>query len=335
MVHQKYGHFARPLARVVHGLPVSWEPAVAVVYRNGLGDAVVWSPCNRFIAFAIQGTVEIRDAVTLNLLNTFKSPHSAVGLLSFSPDGRILTQLNHQGLLIWDLQTGGSVYTILPDALGVGHSHNPSPFSMDGRILTVLARYRSSANIITTHNLSTSHTHHHQVLEGRIIPPIWTHGELLRFAIAKTGYITIWEAEFTFTRAPEMVDSLPLPDEIANPEAFEVSLFLPTLYRLAVVLKNTLFIWDARVSKLLLKLSPSFTYNMSFPSNGRFFACVDDAKVVVWKEESSVNRGKSANPLSFLAKLVGQYNALYCVTNVSHQRQTAGIQRVIMDYNPL
>ena len=291
MVRQKYKHCARPLARVVHGLPVSWELAVAVAYRNSLGNVVAWSPCNRFIAIATREAVEICDAVTLNLLSTFKfPPHFIADWLSFSPDGRILTQLDFWGFLTLDIQTGGSVYTILPDELGVGFLNPQSPYSMDGRILTVLSHNHPTLNIIiATYNLSTSHTHCYPDSEGRIIPPTWTHGEFLQFATAKTGCITIWETEPTFTRAPEMVESFPLPDEIAKTEASELSLFLPALYRLAVVLENTHFIWDARGSKLLLKLSPPPAHDMSFSPDGRFFACViGGAWVGVWKEESPV-----------------------------------------------
>ena len=258
------------------------------MYRNGHSGVVTWSPCNRFIAVAIHGAVELRDGATLNLLSTFESPsHSEVKLLSFPPDGHILTQLNRRGLLTWDLETGGSVYTILPDTLDVGLSYLQSLYSMGGRILTVLSQDLPSESItITTYYLSTSHTHHHRVSEGRIISPAWTRGEFLQFAAAETGCITIWEVESTFTHEPEMVESLPLSEEIAKIEAFELSLFLPTLYRLAVILENTLLIWDARCFKLFLNLSPFLAYNLSFSPNGCFFACaIGSAEVGVWKED--------------------------------------------------
>ena len=290
MVRQKYKDYARPLARVVHGIPITWEPAVSAVHRNGLTGAVAWSPCNRFIAVTIRGAVEIRDAVTLNLLSTFESPsHTTRHLLFFSPDGRILTQLNSQGLLTLDLQTGGSVHTILPDALGLGHPSPNHPYSMNGKIVTVLS-LDNYDTIIATHDLSTSQTHHHRISEGRIIPPTWTHGEFLRFATIKTGSIAIWEVEPTFARAPEMVDSFPLPDEIANLKAFEYfesSLFLPTL-RLAVSIQSErmLLIWDARGSKFLLQHPSPPAQLMTFSSDGRFFACVCSGTFGVWKEES-------------------------------------------------
>ena len=292
MVRQKYKDYARPLARVVHGLPVSWEPVATTMYHDDLSGMVAWSPCNRLIAFVIRRGVEIRDAVTLNLLSTFKSPSNfRIRSLCFSPNGCFLTHLNHQDLLTWDLltwdlQTGGSVHTILPKTQSTECVYPPSSYSMDGRMLAFLSWDTDTPpknRVIITHDLSASHTHRYRVSEGRIILPTWTHGEFLRFATAKAGCIIIWEVGFAFTRAPEMVESFPLPDEIARIEAFESPLFLPTLYRLAVVLENTLFIWDARGSKLLLKLPPRFLYHFSFSPDGRFFACAGDDVVGIWK----------------------------------------------------
>ena len=52
----------------------------------------VWSPCNRFIAVTKPEAVEIRDAVTLALLNTSECPSSRDRPLNFSPDSRFLAR---------------------------------------------------------------------------------------------------------------------------------------------------------------------------------------------------------------------------------------------------
>ena len=287
MIHKKYKDYACPLARVVHGLPVFWEPVVATMYHEGLGDEIVWSPCSKFIAVVVSGAVEIHDAVTLNLLSTLESPpDSIIQWLSFSPDNHILTQLNGGDLITWDLQTGGSVGTILPNAMCAGQLYFPSPYSMDGKMLTVLSvDTPSKSTFITTHDLSTSHTHCYHVSEGHTISPTWTHGKFLRFATVKPGHITIWESEFNFAYIPKVVQSLPTPDEINDTEEFEVPLFLPMLSRLAITLKNTLLIWDFQDSRLLLKIFPFRNCGMSFSSNGHFFACLTgDPELQVWKE---------------------------------------------------
>ena len=289
MVHQVYKWYARPLARVVHGLRASWDPIVATVYDEDFSGKVAWSPCDRFIAVAKSRAVEIRDAMTLNLLSTFGFPlDSKTQALSFSPDSCFLTQTDHQTTVTWDLQTGVSVITTFPELVFVGDSGFSHAYSMDGKTLATQCFDRDSLNtLITTRNLSTTHTHVYRVLEGHVVSPLWTHGEFLRFAAVKSGCITIWQAEFTFTHPPEMVESLPTPDEVIEREASATYLFLPTACRLAIALKDTLLVWDARNSKLLLKVSSSLSF-MSFSSNGRFFACIlrrsGDKGIHIWKE---------------------------------------------------
>ena len=294
MVREMYRQYARPLARVVYGLPTSWEPVIATLYHTNFSGATAWSPCNRFIAVATPRTVEIRDAVTLSLLSTFGSPPGSQALrLGFCPDGRFLTQLTFGGVLVRDLQTGGLVYPTLPseifhNGLHVGYSDFSSTYSMDGNMLAVVCLDRhAETTIIATHDLSASHTHLCHVSEGHIIiSPIWTHDKFIRFATAKPGYITIWEVEFALTNPPRAVESLPTPDEITNPEAFQVFLFLPTLSRLGISLQDTRLVWDARDSRLLLKISPVHAYGMSFSSDGHFCACIlgNTEEVHVWKE---------------------------------------------------
>lgn len=95
----------------------------------------------------------------------------------------------------------------------------------------------------------------------------------------------IWEVDFTLTHTPEVVKSLPIPDNIDEVAKRTNFLFLPTTSQLAIALKNTLLIWDAQGSKLLLRISPFNSERMSFSSDGRFFACSSsESKVYVRKE---------------------------------------------------
>ena len=287
MVHEVYKHYACPLSRVIYGLPTSWDPVVAVAYLGSLDYTATWSPCNGFVAVARFGAVEICDAVTLNPLNTFKSDSEALWL-SFSPDSRLLTQFNHSNLITWDLQTGGSVGTIFPEGLHVDDRDCSSTYSMDGKMLAVVYLDQNSNNtFIATHNLFSTHTHFHKVLDGRIICPIWTHGKFLRFSTIKPGHITIWEVPFTLAPKPEVVKSLPAPEEITDTNVFRLSLFLPSCSWLATSLhQDMLLVWDAQNSKLLLKISCPYPDGMSFSSDGHFFACIAGQKreVHVWKE---------------------------------------------------
>ena len=87
--------YARPFARVVHGLPVSWEPTASASEPHSIVRAAAWSPCSRLIAVSrIDPTrIEILDSVTLERLNNFTSPNIP-GHLSFSPDGHLLVSLS-------------------------------------------------------------------------------------------------------------------------------------------------------------------------------------------------------------------------------------------------
>ena len=287
MVHKTYKQYACPLARVVHGLQASWDPVVATVYDGGFGYGAVWSPCNRFFAVSKPRAVEIRDATTLNLISNFESSSHALAL-SFSPDSRFLTQFHDGTMVTYDLQTGVEVITAHPTQLYVDRDLSPA-YSMDGKML--VAGYfdlDSEKSVIITHDFSAIRTHSYHVSEGHLVSQIWTHGEFLRFATVKSGCITIWQAEFTFVHPPEVVKSLPAPDELTDEEADVRYLFLPTISRLAIALRMTLLVWDAHVSKCLLKISDASPFAMSFSSDGRFFACGlrrgADTGIYIWKK---------------------------------------------------
>lgn len=286
MVCKIYMQYAHPLARVVYGLPTSWEPIVATTYYNSTGDAAAWSSCNRFIAISRSGMVEICDAATLNPLTTFISPLSTTTYwLSFSSDNHLLTQFNDENFITWDLQTGGSVCTPFPKGLHVNHMNFSSVYSIDGKMLAVVYSDQESENtFIVTHNFFSTSTHLYQV--SGIIPPIWTHGEFLQFATVKSGCITIWEVRFTLSHTPKVIKSFPAPDEMANTEFFQRALFLPMLFRLAISLGDKLLVWDACDSRLLLKISTFSGFEMSFSSDGHLFAYIlmSTREVHVWKE---------------------------------------------------
>ena len=253
-----------------------------MTYRNIIWN-IAWSSCNRFVAVDLFESAEVLDAVTLGRLHTFTHPLSWMGRLSFSPDGRLLMWIdsrNNGSGTTWDLQTGGRINTapLAPNSL-----YYSSTYSMNGKI--VAFAYRDSRNDtgISTYNLiSGKHIYSHRASEGRIVAPIWTHGEFLRFATVKPGSITIWEVGFTSEHTLAEIESLPAPDDIGSEE----HLFLPTLSRLAFILRDAVLIWDARDSKFLLDfVGCSLPGRFSFSSDGRFFACdIPDKGAHLWKE---------------------------------------------------
>ena len=295
-VHKLYGPYAHPLAKVVQGIPMSWEPVVATVRHHDRVTAAAWSPCSRYIAVSCSSpTIEILDAETLERLHAFE-PRSAGGWLSFTPDSRLLTQFSHdhQEVTTWDLQTGCRISTIPPT------SHIPSrcfssTYSIDGKMVAVAYRDQSDGDTgttgISTYTLlSGTHTYSHHVSEGCVVAPIWTHGECLRFVTVKPGTITVWQVGFTSTNTLTKVESFPAPDDVGDSKT---AFFLPTRFLLAF---TGIGIWDVRDSKLLLKIQIGGSNpNMTFSADGRFFVYGDyNAGIRLWEESLTgyVLRGK-------------------------------------------
>jgi len=236
-------------------------------------------------------STKVLDAVTLKQLHTFMHPKSVDGWPSFSPDGRSLVWINAQnGFAAWDLQTGGQI-SATPSALDTRSlPYFSSAYSMDGKI--VAFAYEGSdlepctVTGISTYNLiSGTHIYSHRATEGRIIAPIWTHGEFLRFAAVKPGSITIWQVGFTSEHTLAEIESLPAPDGVGHSEEH---LFLPTLSRLAFILYEKILIWDARDSKFLLNFAGGSKFRgLSFSSDGRLgCTCGSNIcqEVYLWKE---------------------------------------------------
>ena len=299
IVRKLYERYARPFARVMRGIPTSWEPAVATIRHDGDIHQTAWSPCSRYIAVSCgSSTIEILDAGTLGRLHTFK-PSGPYGWLSFSPDSRLLTQFGgeHQEVTTWDLQTGGRISTIPPtsdipswrfSSLSLSFS---SAYSIDGNMVAVAYGGSGSDTSISTYNLlSGTHTYSHDIWEGRVVAPIWTHGEFLRFIVVAPGTITMWQVGFASIHTLAMVKSFPTPDNVGD---LEHAFFLPTHSRFAF---PDLGIWDVQDSKLVQEIPISG--DTSFSSDGCFFAYGgSNAGVHLWEESPTgyILRGKLAS----------------------------------------
>ena len=302
IIRKLYKRYARPLARVVRGLPSSWDPTVATYFNEITPYDATWSPCNRFIAAVERGSIVILDAATLSLLDTLEIPsqyhQNGRWWPSLSPDGHCLTLIGEEELISWDLQTGSPLGAI---PSGLERGANPiafsSTYSEDGKVVAVAYSTKNPRSInhdefdtsIHTYDLSGTEAGPHCAPKGRIIPPIWTHGECIRFVTINHGSVAVSEVKFTLKNPPVEVELLPIADKIVYGDRF---LFLPSLSRLAFTLKDTIQVWDAKAAKLLLESefpkSSSYSHPYpigSFSSNGCFFANMDKSQVVqVWKE---------------------------------------------------
>ena len=115
LIRKLYQSHDRPLTRVIHGLPTSWDTNTATAIRTSEIKRAVWSPCNRFIAISYGMAVDVLDSATLHQLQTLEfpwnTPEECKGFV-FSPDSSILTcssgvPSDELSVVSWDLQTGG------------------------------------------------------------------------------------------------------------------------------------------------------------------------------------------------------------------------------------
>jgi WD40 repeat protein len=290
--------------RIVHGVPISWNPIIATAEYSHLIKESVWSPCSRFIAICQwepKSGIRVLDAVTLNQVNFFTPPcdHNGTCLIAFSPKNHLLTWLCAcSNLLIsWDLQTGivASEIPIKEDE-PIGRASSIT-YSQCGTMFGVLFQHSTIATIATiaTYNVfSSTPIYYHSI--GGTVGMFWTHGKYIQYTTLGWRSFTIWEVGFISGQPATQVKSLPYPDNFHDrTECY----FLPTLSRLAVAFtKNVemlllgcdnpemaIFVWDAQNSKFLLNpVDVELPRNPSFSSDGYFFMCSDRDKIYIWKE---------------------------------------------------
>ena len=95
IVRKLYGQqISSPMARIVTGVPDSWDSCVASAEATEKVLHAVWSPCGQFTACAFGSTIQIRDANTLERVSVLRPPRplseALYAYITFSPDGLML-----------------------------------------------------------------------------------------------------------------------------------------------------------------------------------------------------------------------------------------------------
>ena len=286
--------------RIVQGVPMSWNPAITTVKCSDAIERIVWSLCSRFIAIACYKETQILDATTLERVKSLAAQGDRSQSLTFSAESCLLTRLNGEPeeFISWDLQTGVPASVISSDKEERGR-HYPGDhqerkeftqktlsmtYSGCGMMFGVLFKHHNVAVIVTYNVLSSTSTGYYPV-ERPVVNIIWTHDKSIRFATYGRGSITIWEVGFVLEHPATEVESLPTPNNFDPSSRF---LFLPACSRLAFILNDSVFVWDARHSKLLLSsadIRRPKDYSMTFSSDGRFFACgTHSQEIYLWKD---------------------------------------------------
>ena len=289
IVRQLYIPHARPLTRIAHGLPTSWDPSIMAEGVASLTSTAAWSPCSKFIAVAwdsgMETTITILDAVTLERLTVLDPQPGLTRWLIFSPNSRLLTWLSDRPMecISWDLRTGIQLSTISPEE---GWSSAIGRFSLTysecGTMLGVLFSSFNASTISIYDILSGKHTHSQEV-KG-FLGEVWTHGECIRYASTPTaGSLIIWEFGFTSRHAPTQVESLSTPGNFHPSGGLSIH---PTLSRLAFIDRRAILVWDGRESRFLLDSEDvKDPKGMSFSLDGRLFACgTRGQEIYLWRE---------------------------------------------------
>ena len=92
-VWKLYGQLACTLvAKVVTGVPASWDLCTASPGAIKSEKGAAWSPCGQFIATLSYDCVQIHDSNTLEKVAALELPRSSQDSrsLAFSPDGSLL-----------------------------------------------------------------------------------------------------------------------------------------------------------------------------------------------------------------------------------------------------
>ena len=83
-----------PSARIVTGIPASWDACTATIGATSEVRHAVWSPCGQFVAVCFVDGVGVQDSTTLERVSSLLPPTSLGSVtpksMTFSPDGRLL-----------------------------------------------------------------------------------------------------------------------------------------------------------------------------------------------------------------------------------------------------
>ena len=267
--------------RVVIGTPDSWDPSVTF---SGKRDhkSCAWSPCGQFIAAQAKKTVEIRNHLTFEILTVLQSTNDVprlIGPPAYSPDGLSLACVFSNGVVIWDIQTGGVVKSFKCHG-GV----ESLVWSLDGGKIAITSNSRGRS--IETYDITSGAQ---LFAERSYTPHLWACNESFRFVIDSLRVnstqrgdlrpeISISEIGPTLTKIESVSPNFPM-------DRPTVAAFSPSTSRVSITDRGAFRIMEIRKSNLLLEESRKFV-SFQFSSDGNLFAASDLDHIRIWKYTS-------------------------------------------------
>ena len=279
MYYDQFHGIAR-LPRVMIGNPDSWDPTVSFSDKDSY-KSCTWSPCGRFVAAQTETAVEIRNQLTFQLLAVLRPPKNnppPKGAVAYSPDGRSLACSFSDGIVIWDVQTGGVARSIECRS-GMGSL----VWSLDGRTIAATF-FGDKISSVRTYDVASSA----QLFESstkydtEFVCRPWAHEKSFR------AMTLPWPPSGSDLKAsiselgPTRIKIEPL--HVSFPSSSALA-FSPSTHRFSTSGGGKLCIMDARNSHPLLEESGDFS-PLRFSSDGSLFAAARGNCFRVWKYTS-------------------------------------------------
>ena len=280
-----YHQRPHPSPRVVIGVPDSWDPSAAVSSKHSYYLSSAWSPCGQFVAAAAEAAVEIRDALTLELLSTLQSTKTAARFrrgLAYSPDGRSLAGCTNTTIIIWDTQTGGEVTIIECEVAGDGLE---LVWSLDGKTIGTISPRVSGTHIVRTYEVSSGVMRSSSTVQSSGGTHFWAHDK--SFLVATTAEDRKGRTISISEVGPALVETEPLHFR----SDFDFEAFSPTTYRISASVAGNrdrdpeLLISDLHESKLLLRETGHYL-DLTFSPDGSLFAAFAGDHLHIWTSAS-------------------------------------------------
>ena len=281
-----YHQRPHPSPRVVIGIPDSWDPSTSVSTKHSRYLSSTWSLCGRFVAAVTEEAMEIRDALTLELVSALQSTKVAARFkpgIAYSPDGHSLAGFSDTAIVIWDTQTGGVVGKTECEFIGDGLE---LVWSLDGKTICTISPQVSEIHTVRTYDVSSGTTLSPGTLQSKFHPYLWAYGKTFRVATVitldhKSWTINTFEVGSTLTRIESLPFRLDSPFGAFSPITHRISAFTAGGREGG----DELLILDARNSEVLLRETGSF-WRPNFSHDGSVFAAFSGDHLHIWKWDS-------------------------------------------------
>ena len=282
IVRESY-HYQRPhpSPRVVVGIPDSWDPT-AISTKHSYYLSSTWSPCGQFVAAVAGEAVEIRDALTLELLSTLQTEVTARFRqgLAYSPDGRSLAGCPDTAITIWDTQTGGMVKEIKCGVTGL-----ELVWSLDGMTIGAISPRVSGALTVRVYEVASGVMQSSSTVQSTRGAHLWAHEKSFRVMATaedrKGSTINIHE----IGSVPTKVEQFPFRSH------FAFGVFSPATYRVSAFVAgdsnrdHKLLVLDVRNAGVLLQEKDRY-WNFSFSHDGSLFSAFTGDRLPIWRYTS-------------------------------------------------